>query len=135
MSADDARIVRPDGWPRGAGYADGVMARGRVLAIAGQIGWDPTTQTLASDDFGEQTARALENVAAVLRAAGGAPEHVVRLTWYVTDRDAYNSARRRIGEAYRATFGRHYPAMSVVIVSGLLEERALVEIEATAVIP
>ena len=133
MSA--AEIVRPEGWPRGAGYADGVVARGRVLAVAGQIGWDPATQTFATDDMGEQAARALENVVAVLRAAGAGPEHVVRLTWYVTDRGAYVAARRRIGEAYRATFGRHYPAMSVVIVAGLLEERALVEIEATAVIP
>ena len=135
MSAGDAEIVRPDGWPRGAGYADAVIARGRVLAIAGQIGWDPTTQTFETDDLGEQAARALENVATVLRAAGGGPEHLVRLTWFVTDRAAYVAARRRIGDAYRAAFGRHYPAMSVVIVSGLLEERALVEIEATAVVP
>lgn len=135
MNGDGVEIVRPDGWPRGAGYADGVAARGRVLAIAGQIGWDPVTQAFASDDLGEQAARALENVAAVLRAAGGKPEHLVRLTWFVTDRAAYVAARRRIGEAYRAALGRHYPAMSVVIVSGLLEERARVEIEATAVIP
>ena len=128
-------LIRPDGWPRGAGYADGVVARGRVLAIAGQIGWDPATQTFASDDLGEQAARALENVAAVLRAAGAGPEHLVRLTWYVTDRAEYVAARRRIGEAYRAALGRHFPAMSVVIVSGLLEERAKVEIEATAVMP
>ena len=128
-------LIRPDGWPRGAGYADGVLASGRVLAIAGQIGWDPATQTFASDDLGEQAARALENVAAVLRAAGAGPEHLVRLTWYVTDRAEYVAARRRIGEAYRAALGRHFPAMSVVIVSGLLEERAKVEIEATAVMP
>ena len=130
-----AEVVRPDGWPRGAGYADGMVARGRVLAIAGQIGWDPVTQTFASDDMSEQAARALANVSAVLRASGGGPEHLVRLTWYVTDRAEYVAARRRIGEAYRATFGRHYPAMSVVIVRGLLEERAKGEIEATAVIP
>ena len=129
-----SEIVRPEGWPRGAGYADGVLAQGRVLAIAGQIGWDPVTQRFASDDLGEQAARALENVVAVLRAAGGAPEQLVRLTWFVTSRDEYVSARARIGEAYRAAIGRHYPAMSVVIVSGLLEERAKVEIEATAVL-
>ena len=128
-------IVRPDGWPRGAGYADGVLAPGRVLAIAGQIGWDPVTHVFVSDDMGEQGARALANVVAVLRAAGGEPGQLVRLTWYVTDRDAYVAARGRIGEAYRATIGRHYPAMSVVVVSGLLEPRALVEIEATAVLP
>ena len=127
-------LIRPDGWPRGAGYSDGVLAHGRVLAIAGQIGWDPATQTFASDDLGEQAARALANVVAVLRAAGAGPEHLVRLTWFVTDRDAYVAARPRIGEAYRATIGRHFPAMSVVVVSGLLEPRARVEIEATAVV-
>ena len=130
-----AEIVRPDGWPRGAGYADGVAARGRVVAVAGQIGWDPVTQRFASDDLGEQAARALENVVAVLRAAGAGPERLVRLTWFVTSRAEYVAARARIGEAYRAAIGRHYPAMSVVIVSGLLEERAKVEIEATAVLP
>jgi enamine deaminase RidA (YjgF/YER057c/UK114 family) len=128
-------VVRPEGWPRGAGYADGVLARGRVLAIAGQIGWDPVTQAFDSDDMGEQTARALANLVAVLRAAGGAPEHLVRLTWYVTSRDEYVAARARIGEAYRATIGRHFPAMSVVVVAGLLEPRAKVEIEGTAVMP
>lgn len=127
-------VVRPAGWPRGAGYADGVLAEGRVLAVAGQIGWDPATQAFASDDLGEQAARALANVVAVVRAAGGVPADLVRLTWFVTDRAAYVAARARIGEAYRATIGRHYPAMSVVIVSGLLEPRALVEIEATAVL-
>ena len=134
-AGEGVEIVRPEGWPRGAGYADGVVARGRVLAIAGQIGWDPATQRFASDDMGEQAARALENVVAVLRAAGGAPERLVRLTWYVTSREEYVAARGRIGAAYRGAIGRHYPAMSVVIVSGLLEERAKVEIEATAVIP
>ena len=136
MSGGGGETVRPDGWPRGAGYADGVLAPagGRVLAIAGQIGWDPVTQAFASDDMGEQAARALANVVAVVRAAGGAPEQLVRLTWYVTSRDEYVAARGRIGEAYRAAIGRHYPAMSVVIVSGLLEERAKVEIEATAVL-
>jgi enamine deaminase RidA (YjgF/YER057c/UK114 family) len=128
-------LIRPDGWPRGAGYADGVAARGRVVAVAGQIGWDPVTHAFASDDLGEQTARALENVVAVLRAAGAGPEHLVRLTWYVTDRAEYVAARRQIGAAYRAAVGGHYPAMSVVVVSGLLEERAKVEIEATAVVP
>jgi enamine deaminase RidA (YjgF/YER057c/UK114 family) len=119
-----AEIVRPDGWPRGAGYADGIAARGRVVAVAGQIGWDPVTHAFASDDLGEQAARALANVVAVLRAAGAGPEHLVRLTWFVTDRGQYVAARERIGEAYRDTIGRHYPAMSVVVVSGLLEARA-----------
>ncbi|MGZ8468974.1 MAG: RidA family protein [Gemmatirosa sp.] len=132
---DAPSVVRPDGWPRPHGYADGVIAAGRVLSISGQIGWDPVSCTFASDDFAEQTAQALQNVVAVLRAAGAGPEQLVRLTWYVTDRAAYVAARRAIGAAYRAIIGPHYPAMSVVIVAGLLEERALVEIEATAVLP
>jgi enamine deaminase RidA (YjgF/YER057c/UK114 family) len=128
-------VVRPDGWPRPHGYADGVIAEGRLLSISGQIGWDPATMQFASDDFAEQTAQALRNVVAVLRAGGAGPEHLVRLTWYVTDRAAYVAARRAIGAAYRAIIGAHYPAMSVVVVAGLLEPRALVEIEATAVVP
>ena len=128
-------IVRPAGWPRPAGYADGVAATGRVVAVAGQIGWDPSTARFATDDFAEQAAQALRNVVAVLRAAGAEPRHLVRLTWYATDRAAYTAARRALGAAYRATVGEHYPAMSVVFVSALLEERALVEIEATAVVP
>ena len=132
---DAPEVVRPDGWPRPAGYADGIAAEGRLLSISGQIGWDPLTCTFASDDFAAQTAQALRNVVAVLRAGGAGPEHLVRLTWYVTDRAAYVAARRAIGAAYREILGAHYPAMSVVIVAGLLEERALVEIEATAVVP
>jgi enamine deaminase RidA (YjgF/YER057c/UK114 family) len=128
-------VVTPRGWPRPSGYADGVAAEGRVLAISGQIGWDPVTGTFSTDDFAEQTAQALRNVLEVLRAAGAAPEHLVRLTWFVTDRAAYVAARRAVGRAYREILGAHYPAMSVVVVAGLLEERALVEIEATAVIP
>ncbi|MDF1503559.1 RidA family protein [Roseisolibacter sp. H3M3-2] len=128
-------VVQPEGWPRGVGYADGIVAEGRVLAVSGQIGWDPTTQAFATDDFAEQTAQALRNLVAVLRAAGAEPAHLVRLTWFVTDRAAYVAARRAVGRAYREILGAHYPAMSVVVVAGLLEERALVEIEATAVIP
>ena len=127
--------IRPAGWPRPAGYADGIVAEGRLLAISGQIGWDPVTGQFHSDDFAEQTAQALRNVGTVLRAAGAEPAHLVRLTWFVTDRAAYVAARRAIGTAYREILGAHYPAMSVVVVAGLLEERALVEIEATAVIP
>jgi enamine deaminase RidA (YjgF/YER057c/UK114 family) len=130
-----SRTVQPQGWPRPAGYADGIVAEGRIVAISGQIGWEPTTMAFASDDFAEQTAQALRNVAAVLRAAGAEPTHLVRLTWFVTDRAAYVAARRAIGVAYREILGAHYPAMSVVVVAGLLEERALVEIEATAVVP
>ena len=132
--SDERRVLRPEGWPRPSGYADGIATTGRMLSISGQIGWDPVTCTFATDDFAEQTAQALRNVVAVLRAGGAGPEHLVRLTWYVTDRAAYVAARRAIGAAYREILGAHYPAMSVVIVAGLLEERALVEIEATAVV-
>ena len=135
LRAPAPTTLRPDGWPRPVGYADGMVAEGRILAISGQIGWDPVTGAFHSDDFAEQTAQALRNVVAVLRAGGAEPSHLVRLTWYVTDRAAYLAARRAIGAAYREILGAHYPAMSVVVVAGLLEQRALVEIEATAVVP
>lgn len=131
----NAAQVIPDGWPRGAGYAHASVAHGRVLCTAGQIGWDPLTEKLVGPDFATQSAQALANVATVLRAGGARPEHLVRLTWYVTDRAAYLDARAHIGIAYRRHFDRHFPAMTVVIVAGLLEQGALVEIEATAVIP
>ena len=128
-------VLRPDGWAAPRGYADGVVARGRVVALAGQIGWDPTTQTIVSDDFAAQAAQALANVARLLAEAGAEPPHLVRLTWFVTDRDEYLAARRALASAYREALGTWYPAMSVVIVAGLLEPRAKVEIEATAVLP
>ena len=128
-------ILHPPGWPRPSGYANGVAASGRIVAVAGQVGWNPDTARFESDDFAAQVRQALANVRAVLREAGAEPRHVVRLTWYVTDRDAYRVSRREVGAAYREVFGRHYPAMSVVFVSALLEERATVEIEATAVVP
>jgi len=127
-------VLRPDGWAPARGYADGVVARGRVVALAGQVGWDPATHAFASDDFAAQARQALANVARLLSEAGAEPRHLVRLTWFVTDRADYNAARRALGEAYRETLGAWYPAMSVVIVAGLLEERAKAEIEATAVI-
>ena len=104
------------------------------MAIAGQIGWDPVTMEFASDDFVEQSTQALRNIITVLTAVGAHPEDVIRLTWYITSRDEYLWNTKRLGEAYRTVFGKHYPAMSVVVVAGLLEERALVEIEATAVV-
>jgi enamine deaminase RidA (YjgF/YER057c/UK114 family) len=111
------------------------MARGRLLFVSGQIGWDPATRRIESDDFAAQTERALANLLAVLAAGGAEPGHVARLTWFVTDRQAYAAARPALGAIWRRAFGAHYPAMSVVIVAGLVEERALVEIEATAVVP
>ena len=130
-----ARVLRPAGWAPPRGYADGVVAAGRYVVLAGQIGWDPAAAAFASDDFAEQAGQALRNVATLLAEAGARPEHLVRMTWYVTDRAAYVAARHQVGRAYREHLGAHYPAMSVVVVAGLLEERALVEIEATAVIP
>lgn len=130
-----AKLVRPDGWPRPSGYADALITPGgRTIWISGQVGWNPATGEFASDDFATQCGQALRNVAAVLAAAGAAPSRVARLTWYVTNRDEYLSARAEIGRYYREVFGAHYPAMSVVIVAGLVEERAKVEIEATAVV-
>lgn len=124
----------PQGWPQPRGYAHAVSARGEVVAIAGQIGWDPVTMEFASDDFVEQSTQALRNIMTVLSAVGAHPEDVIRLTWYITSRDEYLWNTKRLGEAYRTVFGKHYPAMSVVVVAGLLEKRALVEIEATAVV-
>jgi enamine deaminase RidA (YjgF/YER057c/UK114 family) len=117
------------------GYADGIAAEGRLVFASGQIGWDPATGEFASDDFATQAGQALRNLAGVLRAGGAEPAHVVRLTWFVTDRRAYLDSARELGAAYREVFGRHFPAMSVVVVAGLLEERAKVEIEGTAVVP
>ncbi len=128
-------LIQPEGWARPRGYANGVAARGRMVFVAGQIGWNPATGEFETDDFAAQTGIALQNVAAVLRAAGAEPHHVVRMTWFVTSRRAYLRAAREIGERYRAVFGRHFPAMSVVEVSALMEEWAQVEIEATAVVP
>jgi enamine deaminase RidA (YjgF/YER057c/UK114 family) len=127
-------ILQPEGWPRPSGYANGLAAQGRLVFVAGQIGWNPETLRFESDDFAEQTAQALRNVAAVLRAAGAEPRHVTRMTWYITDKAAYLAATREIGRAWRDVMGRHYPAMSVVVVAALLEDRAQVEIEATAVV-
>jgi len=127
--------LQPDGWPRPKGYANGVAARGRTLWVAGQIGWDPLTGQVVSDNFAAQVRQALVNLAAVLRTGGAEPHHLVRLTWYITDRSAYLGAQREIGQMYREVLGKNFPAMSVVVVDGLIEKRAKVEIEATAVIP
>jgi enamine deaminase RidA (YjgF/YER057c/UK114 family) len=128
-------ILQPDGWARPRGYSNGTAATGRTVFTAGQIGWNPRTCEFETDDFAAQVSQTLHNVAAVLAEAGARPEHVTRLTWYVTSRDAYLSAGRALGDAYREVFGRHYPAMAVVVVAALLEPRAQVEIEATAVLP
>ncbi len=128
------RTLQPPGWPRPKGYANGIEARGRLVFVAGQIGWDETG-AFPSADLAGQVRRTLSNVLAVLAEAGAGPEHVVRLTWYVTDRDEYLGSVKEIGMAYREVMGRHYPAMAVVAVAGLIEADAKVEIEATAVVP
>lgn len=128
------RILQPDGWPRPRGYANGISARGRQIHVAGQIGWN-LQQQLVSADFVEQAKQAMRNIVEVLACDGATPEHLVRLTWYVTDRAQYIKSGAELGEVYREVFGRVYPAMSAVQVCALLEAGALVEIEATAIVP
>jgi enamine deaminase RidA (YjgF/YER057c/UK114 family) len=128
------RALQPPGWPRPRGYSNGIEASGRLVFTAGQIGWLPDGSFPASDLAG-QVRQTLANVVAVLAEAGAGPEHVVRLTWYVTDRDEYLAALKEVGAAYREIMGRHFPAMAVVAVAGLIEAAAKVEIEATAVVP
>ena len=128
------QVLLPEGWPRPRGYANGVAATGRQVFIAGMIGWD-AHGVFHSDDFAEQTRQALRNIVAVLHEAGGRPEHIVRMTWYVIDRREYLAAGREIGEAFREIIGSYNAAMTAVEVTALMEDRARVEIEATAVIP
>jgi enamine deaminase RidA (YjgF/YER057c/UK114 family) len=128
------KTVQPEGWLRPSGYSNGAIAQGRVLAVAGQIGWNERGE-FTSDDLVEQAAQALRNVLAVVRAAGGSTTDVIRLTWYITDKNAYRTAAGQLGRVYRELLGTHYPAMTLVQVAALLEDRAKVEIEATAVLP
>lgn len=129
------RYIHPENWPPASGYSHGISASGRTIFVSGQIGWNPRTTRFESDDFGLQAEQALRNVVDVLAAGGAAPSHIMRMTWYVTDRAAYMAARPALAGIYRSLIGRHFPSMSVVVVKGLLEERALLEIEATAVVP
>jgi len=128
------RVLQPPGWPRPRGYANGIMAEGRLVFVAGQIGWD-ATGAVVSDDLVRQFEKTLENTLAVLREAGAGPEHVARMTWYITDKREYRARARELGEVYRMLMGKHYPAMAVVEVRALIEDRAKVEIETTAVVP
>lgn len=128
------RILQPSSWTKPRGYSNGIAARGTVVSVAGQIGWDADCR-FVGDDFLSQAIQALRNIVAVLAEAGGGPEHIVRMTWYVTDKKAYLAAGRELGAAYREIIGRNFPAMTAVQVVALMEDRALVEIEATAVIP
>lgn len=124
----------PEGWKRPRGYANGVSARGRQVFVAGMVGWD-ATETFQSDDFGAQARQALQNVLAVLAAGDAGPQHIVRMTWYITDREAYRAALPAIGQAFRELIGHYDIAMSAVQVVALMEPRAVVEIEVTAVVP
>lgn len=128
------QFLNPPDWPRPKGYSNGVSARGRMVFTAGVIGWDEREE-IRSDRLADQVRQALDNVVAVLRAGNAGPEHVVRMTWYVTDAEEYSASLKEIGAAYRAVMGAHYPAMAVVQVVRLVEPRAKVEIEATAVVP
>lgn len=128
------RILQPDGWARPRGYSNGIVARGRQVHVAGQIGWDANSR-LVSADLVAQVRQALQNVVAVLACDGARPEHIVRLNWYMTDRTAYLAAGKALGAVYREIIGAHYPAMSAVQVVSLMEAGALVEIEATAIVP
>jgi len=126
--------INPPDWPRPSGYSNAMTAHGRVITVAGQIGWEPKTRQLVSGDFVAQVRKALENIVEALRAAGAGPQEIVRLTWFITDKHAYVSRQKEIGETYRAVMGKHFPAMSVIVVSALVEDHAKVEIEATAVL-
>ncbi|WP_299667949.1 RidA family protein [uncultured Ruegeria sp.] len=125
------KVIHPDGWLPAKGYANGMLAKDGTLHIGGQIGWDGNKE-FVSDDFIGQMRQALMNIRAIVESAGGRVEDVTRLTWFVTDKGEYVAAQRAVGEAYREVFGKHFPAMSMLVVAGLVEDRAKVEIEATA---
>ena len=133
MSQHD--IIQPEGWAKPLGYSNGIAARGTTIAVSGQVGWNPETLAFESTDFVQQVRVALENLVTVLNAAGAEPRHVIRMTWFITDREAYTKNVKQIGDVYRGAFGRVYPAMTVVVVSALIESEAKVEIEVTAVLP
>ena len=127
-------ILQPEGWARPIGYANGVEAQGRLIFVGGQIGWNSQCQ-FETDDFVGQVKQTLENVVAVVRAAGGEPHHITSMTWYFTDRQEYTGNLKGIGQAYREVIGKHFPAMAAVQVVALVEDRAKIEIQAHAVIP
>lgn len=134
MTTKNPEILQPQEWLAPKGYANGIAVRGRMIFVAGQIGWTAEAK-IVSDDFVAQVEQALSNIVRVLREAAASPEHIVRMTWYVTDKAAYVANQREIGAAYRRVIGRHFPTMTLLIVAGLLEPGAKVEIEATAVMP
>jgi enamine deaminase RidA (YjgF/YER057c/UK114 family) len=130
-----SRFLQPEGWPRPSGYSNGVLAQGRQVFIAGQVGWNPCNGRFESASLVDQVTQALKNVLAVLAQADGRPEHIARMTWYLTSHAEYAAHLKEIGAAYREVMGKHFPAMTAVEVAALIESQAKVEIEATAVIP
>jgi enamine deaminase RidA (YjgF/YER057c/UK114 family) len=128
------QILQPPGWAKAKGFSNGIAASGKLVFIAGQVGWTGEGKWQARD-FAGQFRQALQNIISVLKEANGEPQHIVRLTWYVRDKKEYLGALKEVGAAYRQLMGRHYPAMAVVQVGGLVEDEARLEIEATAVIP
>ncbi len=128
------QMLQPPGWAPAKGYANGVVATGRIVFVAGQVGWN-AQQRFEANDFVGQARQALFNIVAVLAEAGARPEHIARMTWYVTDKHEYLASLKALGAVYREVIGTHYPAMSAVAVAGLVEDGARLEIEATAVIP
>jgi enamine deaminase RidA (YjgF/YER057c/UK114 family) len=128
------KTLLPPGWKAPKGYANGIAARGTLVFVAGQIGWT-ADQTFTTDEFVGQARLALQNIVAVLRQGGARPEHIVRMTWYITDKQEYLASLPGLGAAYREVIGAHYPAMTLIEVRGLAEDRAKVEIEVTAVVP
>lgn len=134
MSDTPHRILQPEGWARPVGYANGIEASGRTVYVGGQIGWNSQCR-FEIHDLPGQVRQTLENVLAVLAEAGAGAEHITTMTWYVVDRKAYSASLKEIGAAWKATMGRNFPAMAVVEVSGLIEDEALVEIQAIAVVP
>ena len=127
------KFLQPEDWKPARGYANGIEAKGRLIVTGGQIGWN-ADQEFETDDFIGQCEQTLRNIVAILAEAGAGPEHLVRLTWYITDKQAYVSRQKELGQVYRQVIGRHFPAMAVVQVTALIEDRAKVEIEATAVV-
>jgi enamine deaminase RidA (YjgF/YER057c/UK114 family) len=128
------QLLHPRVWKQPKGFANGIAAQGRLVFLAGQVGWN-TEQIFESEDFVAQTRQALVNIVALVAEAGGKPEHIVRLTWFVLDKRDYLSRLRELGDVYRGIMGRHFPAMTLVQVGALVEDKAKVEIEATAVVP
>jgi enamine deaminase RidA (YjgF/YER057c/UK114 family) len=134
VTDSELRLIKPEGWPTPKGYSNAIAGRGRLVFVAGQVGWRPDEQW-ETDDFAGQLRQALRNTVAILAAAGARPDHVVRMTWYVVDKKEYLAARAGIGACWREIMGRHFPALTLIEVAGLVEDRARLEVETTALIP